>query len=57
MIKHALEKKLGKKVQVAIEPGHYQRQLINDILDSEEKSRALFERLKALGILEQCVRI
>jgi len=42
---------------VAIEPGHYQQQLVNDILTSEEKSRALLEKLEALGILEQCVRI
>lgn len=57
MIKHALEKKLGKAVEVAIEPGHYQQQLVNDILTSEEKAGALFEKLVAFGILEQCVRI
>ncbi len=57
MIKHALEKKLGKTAQVAIEPGHYQQQLVNDILTSEAKPKALSDKLEALGILEQCVRV
>ena len=44
-------------MQMAIKPSHYQQQLVNEILTSEEKSMAVSDMLVALGILEQCVRI
>ena len=54
----SIDHEYGAEAARAVETARQQiARLVNDILTSEEKSRALFEKLEALGILEQCVRI
>lgn len=57
MIQYALEKKFGKRVDVKIQPGHYQEKLVEEILRSEEKRKDLLSKLESFGILQRCVRI
>jgi len=57
MIKYALEKKLNKPVRVKLKEGHMQSQIVNEILESEDKCRDLLQKLEIYGILQQCVKI
>jgi len=57
MMKHALEQGLGLQVSVRLDPSHGQGGLVKEVLESEEKSQALLQKLKDFGILEQCVRL
>jgi metal-sulfur cluster biosynthetic enzyme len=57
MIQYALEKKLDRSVTVRIEPGHFQEQVVNDILTSPEKRAELLKKLENYGLLAQCVKL
>ncbi|MDP2726916.1 MAG: iron-sulfur cluster assembly protein [Dehalococcoidia bacterium] len=56
MVKYALEQKLGVQVSVQLDPSHGQGGLVKEILESQEKSQALLQKLKDFGVLAQCVR-
>lgn len=56
MIKHILERKLSKPVEVRIKADHFQAQAVNEILENEDKRRELLEKLKSFGILEKCIK-
>ncbi|MEM2933641.1 MAG: iron-sulfur cluster assembly protein [Methanocellales archaeon] len=56
VIKYALEKKLGKEVEVRVKKGtHAQEKLLNDMLEDKKKYEAMLARLKPSGLLEQCI--
>lgn len=57
MIKYALEKKLGMPVTVKLRPGHYQEELVTELLQDPARLEELMGKLKEFGILERCVRI
>jgi metal-sulfur cluster biosynthetic enzyme len=56
MIRRALESKLGIIAEVRIKPGHYQEDVVNEVLSSEEKARDLLEKMESYGVLERCIR-
>ena len=56
LIRHALEARLGLPVEVGIAADHFQAEAVTTVLQNEERSRELFERMRAFGLLEQCVR-
>lgn len=56
VIKYALEKKLGKEVEVRVKKGtHAQEKLLNDMLRDKKKYEEMLARLKPSGLLEQCI--
>jgi len=57
MIKYALEKSLKKPVRVKLKEGHMQSQIVNEILENEDKRRDLLQKLEHYGILQRCVKI
>jgi len=56
MINHILEEKLSKPVEVRIKTDHIQADVVNEILENEDKQRELLEKLKSFGILEKCIK-
>ena len=56
MIKHVLEKKLGIVAEVRLMPGHYQFDVVNEVLSSEEKARELLQKMETYGVLQRCIR-
>lgn len=57
MIKYALQKKLEVPVTVKLKSGHYQEELVTELLQDPERFEELMGKLKELGLLEHCVRI
>ena len=57
MIKYALETKLGVPVTVKLRSGHYQEELVTELLQDPARLEELMGKLKEFGILERCVRI
>lgn len=57
MIKYALEKKLNKRVLVKLKSEHMQAQMVNEILNNEDKRRDVLQKLESYGILKQCVKV
>lgn len=55
MIRYALEKKINKKVKLKLETDH--QGIVNKILEDEKRQAEVLEKLKAYGILEQCVKV
>ncbi|MEW6033894.1 MAG: OsmC family protein [Chloroflexota bacterium] len=56
MMKHALEAKLGVVAEVRLKAGHYQYDVVNEVLSSEEKSRDLLQKMESYGVLQKCIR-
>jgi len=57
MIQYALEKTLNQRVQVGMKSEHMQTDLVNEILQNEDKREDLLKKLEAYGILDRCVKI
>ena len=56
IIKYALEKKFGKKVDVRVKIGtHAQESMLNQFLSDRKKYEDTVERLKSSGMLEKCI--
>ena len=56
LIKYALEKTVGKGVEVSLKPGtHTQEKMLNEMLGNEKQYKDTIERLKKAGILEKCI--
>lgn len=56
MIKHALENKLGVNAEARLKPGHYQEELVNELLSDEQKSAELLDKMESYGVLQRCIR-
>jgi uncharacterized OsmC-like protein/metal-sulfur cluster biosynthetic enzyme len=56
MIKHVLEKRLGIMAEVRLMPGHYQFDVVNEVLGSDEKASELLIKMDTYGILNRCIR-
>ena len=56
-IQYTLEKTLDRAVTVRLKAGHYQEQVVNEILSSAEKRAELLKKLENYGLLAGCVRL
>lgn len=50
------EKFEGKKVKVRMKKGHYQQDIVNQILGDEEQFNEWFEKIKSQNLLSFCLR-
>ena len=57
MIKYALEETMGMPVTVKLRPGHYQEEVVTELLQDPARVEELMGKLKEFGILERCVRL
>ncbi len=56
IIKYALEKKVGRNVDVKVKSGtHAQESMLNQLLSDRKKYEETLQRLKESGMLERCV--
>jgi len=56
IIHHTLSEKFKKKVKVRMKEGHYQQDIVNQILEDESQFNELFEKIKSQKLLETCLR-
>ena len=56
IIHHTLSTTFSKKVRVRMKEGHYQQDLVNQILGDEEQFSELFEKIKDQNLLALCLR-
>ena len=57
VIKYALEKELGRPVEVKVKPGtHIQEEYLNETLSDESKYREALKRFSDAGLLSHCVQ-
>jgi len=56
IIHHTLSKSFPKKIKVRMKEGHYQQELVNQILEDEEQFNEWFEKIKAQNLLSVCLR-
>ena len=57
IIKYALEKELGKEVEVQVACGsHAQEDMLNQMLSDRKQYEELLERLKQSGLLQTCYK-
>jgi metal-sulfur cluster biosynthetic enzyme len=56
IIHHTLSEKLKIKVKVRMKQGHYQQEIVNQILEDESQFNEWFEKIKAQNLLETCLR-
>jgi metal-sulfur cluster biosynthetic enzyme len=56
IIHHTLSKTFPKKIKVRMKKGHYQHELVNQILEDEKQFSDLFEKIKAQNLLSVCLR-
>src|SRR4030042_656304 len=56
IIHHTLSEKLKIKVKVRMKQGHYQQEIVNQILEDESQFNEWFEKIKAQKLLETCLR-
>jgi metal-sulfur cluster biosynthetic enzyme len=56
IIHHTLSEKFKKKVKVRMKEGHYQQEIVNQILEDESQFNEWFEKIKAQKLLETCLR-
>jgi metal-sulfur cluster biosynthetic enzyme len=56
MMKLALEEKIEIPVEVSLKSGHYQQEIVNELLQDAEQSRDLIKKLEEFGLFERCIR-
>ena len=56
IIHHTLSNTFPKKVRVRMKEGHYQQDLVNQILEDEKQFNELFEKIKDQNLLAVCLR-
>lgn len=57
IIHHTLSLSFPKKIKVRMKEGHYQQELVNQILEDEKQFNDLFEKIKAQNLLSLCLRV
>ncbi len=56
IIHHTLSQTFQKKIKVRMKRGHYQHDLVNQILEDETQFNEWFEKIKARHLLSVCLR-
>jgi metal-sulfur cluster biosynthetic enzyme len=56
IIHHTLSEKFHKKIKVRMKAGHYQQDIVNQILQDESQFNEWFEKIKSQKLLEICLR-
>jgi metal-sulfur cluster biosynthetic enzyme len=56
IIHHTLSTSFPKKIKVRMKEGHYQQELVNQILEDEKQFNEWFEKIKAQNLLSVCLR-
>lgn len=56
IIHHTLQQKFKKRIRVRMKEGHYQQELVNQILGDEAQFNEFFEKIKAQNLLSACLR-
>ncbi len=56
IIHHTLHERFNKKVKVRMKKGHYQQDIVNQILEDESQFQELFEKIKSQNLLAACLR-
>ena len=56
IIHHTLSEKFRKKIKVRMKEGHYQQDIVNQILDDESQFQEWFEKIKSQNLLATCLR-
>jgi metal-sulfur cluster biosynthetic enzyme len=57
IIHHSLSEKFKKKIKVRMKEGHYQQDIVNQILQDESRFNEWFEKIKSQNLLETCLRL
>jgi metal-sulfur cluster biosynthetic enzyme len=56
IIHHTLREKFKVKIKVRMKEGHYQQNIVNQILDDEAQFNEWFEKIKSQNLLAACLR-
>ena len=56
IIHHTLTEKFNKKIKVRMKKGHYQQDIVNQILGDETQFNEWFEKIKDQNLLATCLR-
>ena len=56
IIHHTLSEKFRKKIKVRMKEGHYQQNIVNQILEDEGQFNEWVERIKSQNLLSSCLR-
>jgi metal-sulfur cluster biosynthetic enzyme len=56
IIHQTLHERFKKKIRVRMKEGHYQRDIVNQILEDETQFQDLFEKIKSQNLLSLCLR-
>ena len=56
IIHHALNEKFKRKIKVRMKEGHYQQDIVNQILEDESQFQEWFEKIKSQNLLSACLR-
>ncbi len=56
LIHYTLHEKFKKRVKVRMKEGHYQQDIVNQILEDEDQFNDWLERIKSQKLLSSCLR-
>jgi len=56
LIHHTLSQVFHKRIKVRMKKGHYQQELVNQILEDEKQFNQWFEKIKDRNLLATCMR-
>jgi len=56
IIHHTLSEKFKTKIKVRMKEGHYQQEIVNQILQDESQFNQWFEKIRSQKLLETCLR-
>ena len=56
IIHHTLHEKFNRKIRVRMKEGHYQKDIVNHILEDESQFQEWFEKIKSQNLLSTCFR-
>ena len=57
IIHHTLSENFKIKIKVRMKEGHYQQDIVNQILQDESRFNEWFEKIKSQNLLETCIRV
>jgi len=56
IIHYTLQERFKKRIRVRMKEGHYQQELVNQILGDEAQFNELLEKIKSQNLLASCLR-
>jgi len=56
IIHHTLRERFKMKIKVRMKKGHYQQDIVNQILEDESQFQEWFEKIKSQNLLSACLR-